>query len=108
MLRKRKKIDAIKLYRAAYHVGLKEAKDAVEQMEAYMQRETSEMVVQVRQASSVPSEPTISNNPFEDEAAGNRMRLVLTIAILLLALGGARFSSCCDYQMQYKTYSSGG
>jgi ribosomal protein L7/L12 len=32
-LRARRKINAIKLYREAYHVGLKEAKDAVDEME---------------------------------------------------------------------------
>jgi len=83
MLAKRKKIDAIKIYREAHRVGLKEAKDVIDQMEAAMRREGSSM------NTSMPFEPAISNDPFAEDALGNRTRLILTIVILLLALGGA-------------------
>ncbi|MEP6895701.1 MAG: ribosomal protein L7/L12 [Chloroflexota bacterium] len=85
LLAKRNKIEAIKLYREAHKMGLKEAKDVIDQMDAVMRREgvslnTSNM--------AIPSAPPISNDPLDDEAAGNRMRLMITI-VVLLALGGA-------------------
>ena len=85
LLAKRNKIEAIKLYREVHRVGLKEAKDVVDQMEASVRREgapinTSNM--------AIPSTPLISNDPFDDEAAGNRMRLIITVAILAFVLGG--------------------
>ena len=42
LLAKGKKIDAVKIYRAEYGIGLKEAKDAVDQIEASMPREISQ------------------------------------------------------------------
>ena len=86
MLTKRNKIEAIKLYRLAHNVGLKEAKDVIDGMEASMRRESMSMNTS---NTSLPFEPAISNDPFAEDSTGNRMRLVVTITILLLALGGA-------------------
>ena len=82
MLAKRNKIEAIKIYREAHRVGLKEAKDVIDQMEAAMRREGSSM------NTSMPFEPAISNDPFAENSFGNRTKLMLTVVILLLALGG--------------------
>jgi ribosomal protein L7/L12 len=83
MLAKRKKIEAIKIYRESHRVGLKEAKDVIDQMEAAMRREGSSM------NTSMPFEPAISNDPFAEDSFGNRTKLMLTVVVLLLALGGA-------------------
>ena len=86
MLTKRNKIEAIKHYRLAHNVGLKEAKDVIDGMEASMRRESMSMNTS---NTSLPFEPAISNDPFAEDSTGNRIRLVVTITILLLALGGA-------------------
>ena len=85
LLAKRNKIEAIKLYREAHKMGLKEAKDVIDQMDAVMRREGASINTLNM---AIPSAPPISNDPLDDEAAGNRMRLMITIAVLL-ALGGA-------------------
>jgi len=85
-LAKRNKIEAIKLYREAHKVGLKEAKDVIDQIDAVMRREGASINMSNSAIPSMP--PPLSNDPFDDEAAGNRMRLIITIAVLL-ALGGA-------------------
>ena len=85
MLTKRNKIEAIKLYRLAHNVGLKEAKDVIDGMEASMRRENMSMNTS---NASKPFEPAISNDPFAEDSTSDRTRLVVTIAILLLVLGG--------------------
>jgi ribosomal protein L7/L12 len=85
LLAKRNKIEAIKLYREVYRVGLKEAKDVVDKMEFSMRREG---VILNTSNTAMPPAPPLSNDPFDDEAAVNRMRLIVTI-VVLLALGGA-------------------
>jgi ribosomal protein L7/L12 len=85
VLVKRSKIEAIKLYREVHHVGLKEAKDIIDQMEASMRQGGTSVNMPNM---PMPSAPPISNDPFDDEAAVNRMRLIVTI-VVLLALGGA-------------------
>ena len=89
MLTKRNKIEAIKIYREAYRVGLKEAKDVIDRMEASVLRERRESMSMNTPNTSMPFEPAISNDPFAEDSASNRMRLVVTITIFLLALGGA-------------------
>ena len=78
LLAERKKIEAVREYREAYNCGLKEAKDAVDAIE-----------VQMRMGghTSIPSTPAISNDPFAEEAMGNRKRLIIFVALLLLAFG---------------------
>ena len=82
LLAERKKIEAVKVYREAYNCGLKEAKDAVDLIQAEMRREGY---------SSTPSMPAISNDPFAEDTQRNRMFLIFFIAILLLVIAGAAF-----------------
>lgn len=86
LLAKRNKIEAIKVYRTVYRVGLKEAKDAVDQIEASMRGNGN--------FTSTPSatssyEPVMSNNPFDDDDTSGRVRLIITVAVLMFILGGA-------------------
>jgi len=86
LLARRKKIDAIKLYREVHPVGLKEAKDVIDGMEASMRSEGASTNMPSVQMSSPPA---ISNDPFDDDSASTQLRLVLMIALVLLILGGA-------------------
>jgi len=61
---------------------LKDAKDAVDIIEAQMRRETR---------TSLPSAPAISNDPFAEDSQRNRRFLAFLIAIVLLAIGGIAF-----------------
>ncbi len=80
LLAARQKIEAVKLYRERYRVGLKEAKDAVDAIEAG---------VRAGRIPHMPPMNTASNDPFA-EGPGQRSRLVVTlVALLLLALGAA-------------------
>jgi ribosomal protein L7/L12 len=78
LLAERKKIEAVKAYREAYHCGLKEAKDAVDLIQAEMHREGY---------SRMPSAPAMSNDPFAKEALENRRRLIIFVALVLVAVG---------------------
>jgi ribosomal protein L7/L12 len=82
LLAERKKIEAIKLYREAYNCGLKEAKDAVERIQAGLHRE---------EYSSTPSLPVANNDPFAGDSQRTRSCLVLVVALLVLLLGGVAF-----------------
>lgn len=77
LISKGQKIDAVKIHREEYGVGLQEARDAVERIEASMRSEG----MFARQ----PSESAIGQDPFADE---NRIsgRMILAIAAVL-ALG---------------------
>jgi len=79
LLAERKKIEAIKAYREAYHCQLKEAKEAVDLIQAEMQREGY---------SSLSSAPAISNDPFAEEGLNNRRRLLISVALVLTLAGG--------------------
>jgi ribosomal protein L7/L12 len=88
MLAKGKKIEAVKIYREEYGIGLKEAKDAVDRIEATMPRDP---------ARGVPYESAIGNDPFaQDDGSGKRVVFMLAavgavvvcgIAVLILLLG---------------------
>ena len=78
LLAERKKIEAIKAYRDAYRCGLKEAKDAVDLIQAEMRRYGY---------SDVPSTPAIDSDPFAEEAFGNRRRMIVFAALFLIAIG---------------------
>ena len=82
LLVERKKIEAVKVYREAYNCGLKEAKDAVDRIQAGMRRE---------RYSSIPSAPAISNDPFAEDDQRNQRFLAFLIAIVLLVIGGVAF-----------------
>ena len=78
LLAKRQKIQAVKVYREAHNCGLKEAKDAVDAMEAKMRRGTH---------LSLPSSPAISNDPFAEYTEQNRRYFVLVFVLLVMVLG---------------------
>jgi ribosomal protein L7/L12 len=82
LLAQRKKIDAVKIYREEHGIGLKEAKDYVDQIEYSMRRENL--------PGSMPYESAISGNPFDDTEDDKRRRAVLMaaiVAVLMLGLG---------------------
>ena len=79
LLAERKKIEAVKIYREAHQCGLKEAKDAVDLIQAEMRREGY---------ANMSSMPAMSADPFADEALENRRRMIIFVALLLVAAGG--------------------
>jgi len=76
---KRQKIEAVKIYREAHNCGLKDAKDAVDAIEARMRMETRE---------SLPVTPAISDDPFAEDTQRNRKFLILGLAFLLVVIAG--------------------
>lgn len=80
LLSKRQKIEAVKIYRDEYGVGLKEAKDAVDRMEASMKRSGSSI--------SMPYESAISGDPFAEDDGANRRRMLVFAAAVSIALCG--------------------
>jgi len=79
LLSKGKKIEAVKIYRAEYGIGLKEAKDAVERIEASMPRNT---------ATALPYESAIGKDPFAEEEGTNRGRIIVLGVVFMVALCG--------------------
>lgn len=79
LLAKGKKIDAVKIYREEYGIGLKQAKDAVDRIEASMPRDS---------ATAIPYESAIGRDPFAESDGANRNRLVLLAVALVIALCG--------------------
>jgi large subunit ribosomal protein L7/L12 len=82
LLEEHKKIEAVKLYRETYNYGLKEAKDAVDRIQAEMRRKAS---------TNLPFAPTINNDPFAEDTQRNRRFLFFVLAIIVLAIAGAAF-----------------
>ena len=82
LLAKRQKIQAVKIYRETHNCGLKEAKDAVDAIEASMRRETH---------INLSPTPAIRDDPFAEDTQRNRTFLALLIAVLLLVIGGLAF-----------------
>lgn len=79
LLAKGKKIEAVKIYREEYGIGLKEAKDAVDRIEATMPRASR---------GNTPYESAIGNDPFtQDDAGGGRAVLLLIAAVGVAACG---------------------
>jgi hypothetical protein len=83
-LSKNKKIDAIKIYREEYGIGLKEAKDAVERIEASMLLGASS-----RNMPNMPYESAIGADPFAENGSENRRMLVVVGFVVALAVCGA-------------------
>ena len=80
LLSKGQKIDAIKIYREEYGVGLKEAKDVVDRIEMSMKRSGSSM--------NMPYESAIGSDPFAERPSGSRgILLVAAVSILLCGTG---------------------
>jgi ribosomal protein L7/L12 len=82
LLARRRKIDAVKIYREEYGVGLKEAKDAVDRIQATMKPSNS----------STAYEPAISADPFaNDESNRRKIVLVMAVAVMLAVCGAGVF-----------------
>jgi ribosomal protein L7/L12 len=84
LLSKNKKIDAIKIYREEYGIGLNEARSAVERIEASMLSGGSSRGIQ-----NVPYESAIGADPFAEDGNTNRRVLVLVGFVAALAVCGA-------------------
>lgn len=72
-------IAAIKLYREMAGVPLKEAKDAVDLIQAEMRMDGY---------SSLPATPAFGADPFAEEGRETRRRLLISVALILLIAGG--------------------
>jgi ribosomal protein L7/L12 len=79
LLSRNRKVDAVKIYREEYGVSLKEAKEAVERLEASMTSAAS--------PSQRPYPSAISGDPFAD-ADGNRRRIIAVAVAILVGLCG--------------------
>ena len=77
LVAKKQKIEAIKIYRLATNLGLKEAKDYVESIEAQMLPQPP--------AKSSPMNIPISNDPFEEENTRTRRLIMLALFLILMA-----------------------
>lgn len=80
LLARGQKVEAVKIYREEYGIGLKEAKDAVDRMEASMKRDGSSM--------NMPYESAISGDPFADNTGGGSRVMILLAAIVAVAVCG--------------------
>lgn len=80
MLTRGKKVEAVKIYREEHGIGLKEAKDYVDQVESSMRRENPSM--------GMPYQSAISGDPFADSESG-RQRIVITAVAIAVAICGA-------------------
>jgi ribosomal protein L7/L12 len=81
LLARGNKIDAIKIFREEYGVGLNEAKAVVDRMEASMQMSPSSM--------SRPYEPAIGSDPFAEDTSAKGQRVILTVIALGIGICGA-------------------
>lgn len=80
LLARQQKVEAIKIYREEYGVGLKQAKDAVDRLEVSMKREGM--------SAGAPYEPAISGDPFADDTAGMRRIMLLLATVIAIAMCG--------------------
>jgi ribosomal protein L7/L12 len=82
LLAKGRKVDAVKIYREEYGVGLRDAKNAVDRLEASMRRMGGS-------SAGMPYEPAIGGDPFADSGAGvgGRRAIVLAAAVAVLVCG---------------------
>lgn len=80
LLSKRKKIEAVKIYREEYGVGLKEAKDAVDRMERSMKQDGISM--------QIPHESAIGGDPFAEKPGTGPRVVLLLAAVMALAICG--------------------
>jgi len=81
LLAKRQKIEAVKIYREEYGISLKDAKDAVDRIEASMRSGSSSM--------NMPYESAISGDPFADSDGANRRTVIVLAAVVAVAMCGA-------------------
>jgi len=80
MLARRQKIEAVKIYREEYGIGLKEAKDAVDRIEATMRIEGT--------STPMPYESAIGSDPFAADDGGGRRVVILLAAVVAIAVCG--------------------
>ena len=80
LLARNRKVDAVKIYRDEYGVGLKEAKNAVDRIHVSMKQDGSSM--------NPSYESAISNDPFANDDA-NRRRILVMAALVSVAVCGA-------------------
>lgn len=80
LLAKGKKVDAVKIYREEYGIGLKQAKDAVDRIEASMPRDS---------ATAMPYESAIGKDPFAGDEGANRGKILVLAAVALVVLCAA-------------------
>lgn len=83
MLARKKKIEAIKIYRKATNLGLKEAKDYVEAIEAQMS------LIGPTRPLVTPS--TLQDDPLAREIAHSRFLLPILVLMLILVLAALAF-----------------
>jgi hypothetical protein len=81
LLARRKKVEAVKIFREEYGISLKEAKDAVDRIEASMSRDRTTL--------TGLDDSAIGSDPFADEDGTRRLRVVLLAAAVLIALCAA-------------------
>jgi ribosomal protein L7/L12 len=79
LLGKGRKVEAVKIYREEFGVGLKEAKDAVDRMEASMPRDPA--------SSGSSYEPAIGSDPFADSDGRLGRQVIVAIAVLVAICG---------------------
>lgn len=82
LISKGRKVDAVRIYREEYGVGLKESKDAVDRLEASMRREGASSM-------NMPYESAIGGDPFASDGggAGGRRLIALAAAVAVLICG---------------------
>lgn len=80
-----RKVDAVNIYREEYGVSLKQAKDAVDRIEASMKRAAG-------LSANMPAESAFGKDPFaDDDRVRGRGTVLMAAVIALLVLGLAVF-----------------
>lgn len=80
-----RKVDAVNIYREEYGVSLKQAKDAVDRIEASMKRGAG-------LSANMPAESAFGKDPFaDDDRVRGRGTVLMAAVIALLVLGLAVF-----------------
>ena len=79
LLAKGKKIDAVKIYREEYGIGLNEARNAVERIEATMPRDP---------ATTMPYESAIGKDPFAEDDGAKRRWVIVVAAVVAVGICG--------------------
>lgn len=82
LLSRNRKVDAVKIYREEYGVGLKEAKQAVDKIQATMEKSG---------VSTSAYEPAISADPFASNGRNIRMVIVLATVVMIAVCSAGVF-----------------
>ena len=81
LLANRQKVEAVKIYREEYGIGLKEAKDVVDRIEASMMRSNPSV--------NMPYESAVGSDPFADNDGGGRRGVILLAVVIALVVCAA-------------------